>query len=141
MTQEGACSRLVKVRGYVTGQLNTQVPGIVEALRDESRILGDFFTALLQKGPVISEKTAYRPDQDKTLADLLRRKIQVDRMLADPSLLGFKIVQDIEPDGSPQLHFVTRHTVFLYGMAMIMSVLIVFVVGYFRLLLKSEVGQ
>jgi hypothetical protein len=136
-TPDRACSGLQKIKEHLH-TLNAQVPSRLPALQAESALLDSFFTALLRNGDAIMNRTAYRPDQDKTLPDLLRRKIQVDRMLADPSLLGFKIAHDNQVDSSPRLHFLNGQISLLFGMALLASALIAFLVGYFRLLLKSN---
>ncbi len=132
-----ACSPLEKVKDYMYA-LNEKVPSMLPVLRSERDFLGSFFLALLQDGSIVTAKTGYRPDQDKTLPELLRRKIAIDRMLSDSDSLKFKILQNSKVEPAPQVRFLNDHTIFLYALVLCASSLIAFLVGFFQFLLKLE---
>ena len=132
-----ACLRLQEVKDYLYA-LNEKVPSMLPVLRRESDFLESFFSGLLQHGFIITQETGYRPENDKTLPDLLSRKIAIDRMLSEPDSLKFKILWDSKVEPSPRVRFLNNHTIFLYALALCASFLIAFLVGFFQSLLKFE---
>lgn len=136
VVKETACSQLVEIKAYVTNHVNGQIPAYTKALRRESKFLEDFFSAVLEKRPSITKEIDSRPDSDKQFHELIRRKIAVDGILENPSLLGFKVISDVRIIAPSELYFDIRKKLPFIILFLVYSTLISFLVGYFSLTLK-----
>jgi hypothetical protein len=136
-TQDAACAQLGRVRDYL-GTVNSRVSASLALLKNERAQLEIFFATVLLDSDRLEKQFSYVSFLDRSLSDLLRRKIFLDRVVADPALLEFSIHRDVEPDPQPRLHFVTRHTVMIFGVSLLIIALTALLVAYFQVLLKSE---
>lgn len=138
VTPEMACSEIVLIKEYVLNHVNIHISVYAKALRRESQFLKDFFKAIMEKNPNMSNEIQSKINSDKQLHELLRRKISVDNILDNTSLLGFTIISDVQIIAPSELYFDIRKKFSFIALFLVYSALISFLVGYFRLRLKIE---
>lgn len=133
VTPEIACSKIILIKDYIDSHVNRHIQVYSKALMRESQLLDDFFKAIFEKSTNVSNEIKSMHKSDKQLHELLRRKISVEGILDDPSSLGFTIISDVQVIAPSELYFDIKKRFSFITLFLVYSVLISFLVGYFRL--------